>query len=248
VQPDSSARLLEGIARIGQTASPEQSANWLAFLEYLYRWNRVHSLTAVPGIEQAVDRHLLDALAAWPGLASRVGGRRGPGLPLILDVGAGTGVPGIPLAIAMPQTRWVLVERVARKAAFLRQAVARLSLGDRVTVSQVDVRDLSGISSCAIILSRAFAALPRFVEWTAHLADETTQWAYLAGRLERVQGIGTDESEGTLAGPVATEFVVVVGGVERSLWVRAERLDCLGERHLVWVSQQQGAGNEQTGV
>jgi 16S rRNA (guanine527-N7)-methyltransferase len=50
------------------------------------------------------------------------------------DLGAGGGVPGLPLALQFPAWRWILVEAMVRRAEFLRGAVAELGLADRVDV------------------------------------------------------------------------------------------------------------------
>jgi len=234
VQPDLAPQLQAGLAQMGVSASPAQMENWVAFLGLLYRWNRVHSLTAVPEHEQAVNRHLLDALRVWPHLLQVIQRHPGPGAAEILDVGSGTGVPAIPLAIALPQTHWTLVERVARKAAFLRQAIGRLGLADRVRVAQSDVRDLTRAVGYEIILSRAFAALPRFVEWTQHLAHEQTQWAYLAGRLERIPGLQA-EHRLALSQPIALAGLSTEAGQRL---VQAVALGSQSDRHLVWVSNR----------
>lgn len=232
MRPDSAQRLQDGLARLGQGADPEQMRLWIDFLDLLYRWNRVHSLTAVADEGLAVERHLIDALQVWSSLQQALRTRQSDQPAQILDVGSGTGVPGIPLAIALPETRWTLVERVARKAAFLRQAVARLGLAGRVEVQQADVRDLTHPVGYEIILSRAFAALPRFVEWTQHLAHDQTRWAYLAGRLERIPGL-EQEYQRVLQAPV--ELPGLRDGLRRRV-VQALALGPQNDRHLVWVS------------
>lgn len=255
MQPDASLRLSQGLAGAGLTATADQISKWLTFLELLYRWNRVHSLTSVP-LERAavgsaavggaaVERHLMDALLVWPHLAQALEMPREGAARQILDVGSGTGVPGIPLAIALPGTQWLLVERVARKAAFLRQAVARLGLSDRVAVAQTDVRDLTAPAGYEIILSRAFAALPRFIEWTQHLAHAQTRWGYLAGRLEHIPELESSP-QGGLHGPEPgqegvlevrmAEGVLGRAGDGRRRVIQALALTPQGDRHLVWVS------------
>jgi 16S rRNA (guanine527-N7)-methyltransferase len=232
VRLDLADRLHRGLEWAGPAAalSEQKIEACLNFLEHLYRWNRVHSLTAVPSLEAAVDRHLVDALRAWPRLNEALSGAQGR--PRILDIGAGTGVPGIPLAIVLEDTEWILVERVARKAAFLRQAIARLGLADRVRVAQSDVRNLHVDSGCEIILSRAFAALPRFVDWTFHLSNARTQWGYLAGRLENIEGLASavDVESGR-----AVEIALLPN--RPVFWVQVQALGASNERHLVWVGQ-----------
>lgn len=51
-----------------------------------------------------------------------------------VDLGSGAGVPGLPLALALPGCRWVLIESAARRAAFLRGSIGELGLGGRVEV------------------------------------------------------------------------------------------------------------------
>lgn len=63
-------------------------------------------------------------------VASPGGPRRGA------DLGSGAGVPGLPLALALPGTQWVLVEAGARRAAFLREVVGDLGIEGRVAVVQ----------------------------------------------------------------------------------------------------------------
>ena len=73
-----------------------------AYLDLLEKWNRVYNLTAVRKRADMETLHVQDALAVlqWlPRNASRV-----------LDVGSGPGVPGIPLAMARPDTPFVLLE------------------------------------------------------------------------------------------------------------------------------------------
>jgi 16S rRNA (guanine527-N7)-methyltransferase len=61
------------------------------------------------------------------------------------DLGSGAGLPGLPLARHFGAWTWVLVEAGARRAAFLRGAVDRLDLGDRVTVVE-DRAEVAGRS------------------------------------------------------------------------------------------------------
>ena len=104
---------------------------WAALLE---RWNRKIKLTTVTDPRGVAERHLLDAslVAIDP-----VAGER------IVDVGAGAGVPGLPLAILRPDLHVTLVERIAKKVAFLRAAVDALQLAN-ATVERADLADLGG--------------------------------------------------------------------------------------------------------
>lgn len=104
---------------------------WAGLLE---RWNRKIQLTTVTDPRGVAERHLLDAslVAIDPAPGER-----------IVDVGAGAGVPGLPLAILRPDLHVTLVERIAKKVAFLRAAVDALGLVN-ATVDRADLSDLAG--------------------------------------------------------------------------------------------------------
>ncbi len=83
-------------------------------------WNRRLSLVGAAG-DDFVIRHLLDTLAGLPVFREN-GGHR------IADIGSGGGLPGIPLAIFLPERRFFLVERSMKKATFLSSCVMVLRL------------------------------------------------------------------------------------------------------------------------
>lgn len=204
----------------GPRLSLERSSQLIEFAALLQHWNRVHSLTAVEGLADYVQRHLIDALRAWPSLASRLAGQAEP---RCCDVGSGTGVPGLPLALVMPELQMDLVERVARKAAFLRHASARLGLASRVRVHQLDVTRLSPSRPYEMIVSRAFAPLENFLEWTFHLSGAGTQWLYMAGKLSEIKYLEDGSyRHPKLADRLGDLSIEAVGGAGP-------------ERHLIWI-------------
>jgi 16S rRNA (guanine527-N7)-methyltransferase len=82
---------------------------------------------AGPGLVQGHFAHAVGFAAAWA--------RQHPHPPAAAaDLGSGGGLPALPLAFVWPETTWLLVETMGRRAAFLRQAVDRLGLGPRVVV------------------------------------------------------------------------------------------------------------------
>ncbi len=91
----------------------------LTYYQLLARWNRTINLTSLSDPAEAVDRLLLEPLAAAQYL---------PRGEWLVDLGSGGGSPAVPLALATGATRLVMVESRTRKAAFLREVLRELAL------------------------------------------------------------------------------------------------------------------------
>lgn len=130
-------------------------------LRLLLAWTTAVNLTAIRDPVAAVRSHTLDALAATPIL-------RAAGADGFVDLGSGGGVPGIPLAVALPARRALLVDSVAKKAHFLATAVAALGLADRVAVATERAETLAADprhrERWPAVTARAVASLPELVE------------------------------------------------------------------------------------
>jgi len=107
----------------------EAFARWA---ELLATWNRRIALTTIVEPRDVAERHLLDAslVSIDPAPAEH-----------LVDVGSGAGVPGLPVAVLRPDLQVTVVERVAKKVAFLRAAVDALKLSN-VTVLRTDLAAL----------------------------------------------------------------------------------------------------------
>jgi 16S rRNA G527 N7-methylase RsmG len=92
------------------------------------------------------------------------------------------GAPGVIWAAVMPESRFSLIERQQKKAAFLRHVIGQLGWADRVEVIESDVRDLWGKLRADLITSRAFADVEAFFSLTAGISGPGTWWAAMAGR------------------------------------------------------------------
>jgi 16S rRNA (guanine527-N7)-methyltransferase len=163
--------LAKGVQELGLDLSQAQIEQLLDYLALLAKWNAVYNLTSVRDPVQMVTLHLLDSLAAVPAF---VGAQR------VLDVGAGGGLPGIVLAIALPMTKVALIDTVHKKTAFLTQVKAELALAN-VTVHTARVEQLQVPHKFDVITSRAFADLSDFVNWSGHLLAEGGQFIALKG-------------------------------------------------------------------
>jgi 16S rRNA (guanine527-N7)-methyltransferase len=121
------------------------------YREEVTLWNRRLSLVGAEG-DAFVVRHLLDILAGFA-LFEGSGGER------IADVGSGGGLPGIPLAVFLPERRFFLVERSMKKGTFLSSCVMVLGLRN-VEVLPVSLEMLR--SRFDIVTFRAFRSLQDF--------------------------------------------------------------------------------------
>ena len=109
-----------------------------AYVEEISLFNGVFGLVSsdcstAKGREDVAVRHILDSLSPWRELAQMLiacnPGRDFVSNPLsICDAGSGAGLPGIPLALAFPQIRFTLVERMEKRSRFLQNCAASLSL------------------------------------------------------------------------------------------------------------------------
>jgi 16S rRNA (guanine527-N7)-methyltransferase len=176
--PDPTADAIgAGAARLGVALEEAQLGRLAAYARLLVRWNATHNLTAIRGGEEMLTHHLLDSLSIVPHLARVTHGAAAR----VLDVGSGGGLPGIVIAVAVPQARVTLVDAVQKKCAFLTQARLELRLAN-VEVVHARVEALHA-PAFDVIVCRALASLAQFVGWTRHLASPGGCWLAMKGKL-----------------------------------------------------------------
>ena len=111
--------LAAGVVQMGLQISDEVQQQLLSYLALLDKWNKVYNLTAVREPSEMVTLHLLDSLSVLPYIKG----------PRLLDVGSGGGLPGIVLAICLPQLRVTTIDTVQKKTIFMRQVKGELGFG-----------------------------------------------------------------------------------------------------------------------
>ncbi len=100
------------------------------FLALLAAASERANLTAIRDPEQAWVHHIFDSLTLISMLGELGDGAR------VIDVGAGGGLPGVPLAITMSGLEFTLLEATGKKAEFLALAIERLGLGNARVVQE----------------------------------------------------------------------------------------------------------------
>ncbi len=177
-----SAVLDEGIEELAIDVTQTQRQKLLDYVALLGKWNAVYNLTAIRDPRQMLIQHILDSLAIIPHIA-----QQGRALTA-LDVGSGGGLPGIVMAIVLPDWQITLNDIVHKKTAFQSQAKLQLGLTNLsvVTGRVENLRpgaEVSGLFD--VIVSRAFAELFDFVTLARHLvADNGRIWAMKGVRPE----------------------------------------------------------------
>ena len=162
---DLAGELRAGTDALGLMLQQTQHDQLLEYLYLLEKWNQVYNLTAIHELQKMLTYHLLDSLSLVPRLAH---------CRKVLDVGSGAGLPGIPLAIAMPEVLWVMLDSNSHKTRFIRQAIAHCGLKNAQVV-QSRIEDYHSPDSLDFIVSRAYAPLAKFCDSVAHLLESKTR-------------------------------------------------------------------------
>ncbi|MGD8176132.1 16S rRNA (guanine(527)-N(7))-methyltransferase RsmG [Marinimicrobium sp. ARAG 43.8] len=155
------ARLDAGLAALALELPEAQKAQLLSYLTEFHKWNRAYNLSAIRDIDAMLDRHLLDSLSVLAAVRRRRPQR-------LIDVGTGGGLPGIPLAIALPDCAVTLLDSNGKKTRFLFHVKTHLRLSN-VTVENRRVEQYQPAEPFDIVISRAFASLSDMVTGCEHL-------------------------------------------------------------------------------
>ena len=148
------ALLEKGIAEIDESLLGGKTCQSLVRLyDEISLFNPMYGLVNASG-EDLVVRHILDCLAPFAMMKSDKGVR-------MADLGSGSGLPGLVLASAFEDRSFFLVERMGRRAGFLRNTIAVLGMSGRVNVIQKDLSEVR--DTFDMVTFRAFRQLKDIV-------------------------------------------------------------------------------------
>lgn len=167
--------LRSGAKALNLNLSDEQIQRLLGYMALIQKWTKVYNLTAVRDPADMLTHHLLDSLTAVAPLSRHTQGQSFK----VLDVGSGGGLPGVVLAICMPELNVTCVDTVAKKAAFVQQVAVSLKLPN---LRGIHARVESLTDPYDVICSRAFASLPDFVTWSRSALAESGAWMAMKGK------------------------------------------------------------------
>lgn len=153
--------LEEGLAELDLELEPGARAAIDGHARLLLAWTESINLTSIRDPAEVARLHVLDSLSA-------VGPLRRRGIGRFVDIGTGGGFPGIPLAVALPADRALLVESIRKKAGFLDVAVQAIGIDGRVAVvadrAESLARDPRDRERWPAVTARAVAALAELLE------------------------------------------------------------------------------------
>ncbi|EHD7690945.1 16S rRNA (guanine(527)-N(7))-methyltransferase RsmG [Salmonella enterica] len=197
------SRLLD---EAGISLTDHQKNHLVAYVGMLDKWNKAYNLTSVRDPAEMIVRHILDSIVVAPYLQ----GQR------FIDVGTGPGLPGIPLAIVLPDAHFTLLDSLGKRVRFLRQVQHELKL-ENITPVQSRVEAYPSEPPFDGVISRAFASLSDMVSWCRHLPGDKGRFYALKGQLP-------EDEIASLPNNFSVE------SVEK---LRVSQLE--GERHLVII-------------
>ncbi len=158
-------QLARACEELALTPDQRQREQLLQYLALLLKWNKAYNLTAITDPEQALRLHIIDSISILPLLEAGN----------LLDIGAGAGLPGIPVAIMEPERSVTLLDANSKKTRFMRQAIHELGLGN-TDVIHSRVEDYQAEAGFDVITCRAFASLPDMISGSKHLLAPQGLW------------------------------------------------------------------------
>ena len=117
----------EKLSQIGITLSDKQKEQFDKFYELLVEWNKVINLTGITEYEEVNEKHFVDSLSIVKAIDMNQ-------VHSLVDIGTGAGFPGIPLKIAFPHIKVVLLDSLNKRINFLNTVIKELGLENIETI------------------------------------------------------------------------------------------------------------------
>jgi 16S rRNA (guanine527-N7)-methyltransferase len=191
------------LAQWGLSLGARANSQFVAYADLLSRYERANVI-GTRDFEEILHRHVLDSLSCL--LFSPLRGATKVG-----DVGSGGGLPGIPLAVAVPDARITLFESTGKKAAFLRYAAEKLGLANvrvvnaRVEESAWEPDHRGTYDFCTV---RALARLSVLAEYSLPLLRRGGSVVAMKGRQDADERAEGERALAILGGRVSDEIQV----------------------------------------
>lgn len=161
--------LSQGAESFGLKLEQNQLEQLIELQSQLIKWNKAFNLTAIDDEQSVLELHLLDSLSIVPFWR----------FEKTLDVGTGAGFPGLPLAIALPQKTFHLLDSNSKKTRFIQQQIHHLGLSNvEVYHSRIEQHVVNDYNA---IVSRAFASLSDMLNASKKCLAKDGRWMAMKG-------------------------------------------------------------------
>ncbi|MDR1917971.1 MAG: 16S rRNA (guanine(527)-N(7))-methyltransferase RsmG [Christensenellaceae bacterium] len=187
------------------------------FNEMLLEKNKVINLTAHKTAEESWQKNIADSLLFADEFAQIKSGA-------VLDIGSGGGLPAVPLAIVFPNLHVTMIDSVAKKIAFLNEAIQKLDLSNAVAVhARAENSANTNREKYDIVTAKAVAPLPTLLEYALPFLK-------VGGRLYAFKG----QNYADEIAQSQKALKILGGAVER---ISSKKLNDEITRHLVVVKK-----------
>ena len=215
--------LKDGAIKLGLHLNPAQLEQFQIYYQELLDWNQRVNLTSITNFKDVQIKHFLDSLTVNIALKPQINDTE----IRLIDIGTGAGLPGLPVKIAFPAVKLVLLEATAKKATFLAHLKQKLGLDDvEIVVGRAEevAHDAQYREQFNIVLSRAVAPLPTLVE--------------LALPFCAIGGSFIAQKKGALDQEIskATRAIILLGGNLREV-KRIDLEEFTDERYLIIIDK-----------
>lgn len=156
------AHIQSACQTLGLVLSDTQTQQLVDYAALLHKWNAAYNLSAFKDPQDILVKHVFDCLAVVQPIAACLAEYEDK---TILDVGTGAGLPGIVLAVCLPEVQVTMLDAVQKKIIFVRQAIGALRLTN-ATAHGVRIQEWAQQHS--VVTARAWTALADIPTLTAH--------------------------------------------------------------------------------
>ena len=154
------------LKELGIVLNDEQKRQFDSFYELLVEWNKVMNLTGIIEYEEVNEKHFVDSLSITKAIDMNC-------VDNLIDIGTGAGFPGIPLKIAFPHLKVVLLDSLNKRIKFLNTVIEELELIDIETIHgrAEDLQNRESIGNNLIfVYQEQWQTYPHFLSIACHIS------------------------------------------------------------------------------